>query len=685
MRSPDARRLSLYQVKPNAAGRLITQAGKELNTESYSRSKYGDVDVAREYGFELADLFATQHPQLIFGNEKVLVTSSAFKSLPTSSHNIAQGFIDEVNYLRYLEDLPPTDKIKIVRPNVIEGDFGQQSQAERQASLANEPFYVDKELVKGAHLVVIDDVVITGSNERKIQDTVDNLGLLSLWFLYAVEMDAEAAAKDPAIENEMNHSHISNLQMLGAVVEAQKQYAMLQRVTKSILRPSNSKEELREFLKARDNDFLYGLYTASINDAISNMQSYRGSIEVLEAVLQERGLLSFGRLVPPGFSPERDIMHDNVAISKLKAAKEEGQPLRVAFLDIDDTISGTPDEQRRLRQLLEEQGYIIVFTTSRSSEMVMSEDAYGETRYNFNRPKPKLAKVEGRRVVGFADSLENEAALFNPDIIISSTGTDILTKERSGGYFKDRIFERNVLHTNSEWRSNTLELLRLIDPDKALFNLSYIESPQNYDNGDSYVYPHDNRIRIEFTSDGDLSASQRKNEFQRRLKVLYDNKSTLSTALQREIANMQITDESNPNSGRFALYLTPQNGTKASSVDYVIDQLCAAVKVDRRSFEVLIAGDSMPDLEMGLNATIGTRARFFVPRGARIAQVFTDPAATEFAGTDVQGIKSRILQVDDAIRISLPNGRTRKVVLGDHVPSATSPASSFIGFLEQEI
>jgi len=683
MPSRETIRKSLYQVTPDAGGKLFTQAGNEFDSVAYSRSKYGDVNVAREYGFALAYQAAAQSPELVFSEESVFVTSSAFKSNPTSSNNIAQGFFDAVNYFRYLNGQDPTDKIKIVRPTVIEGDFGEQSKEDRDASLREEPFYVDKALVEGSHLIVIDDVVITGANEKKIEDTVDPLGLLSLYFFYAVEMDAEAAKKDPSIENRMNHGLVNNLTHLGQIIDAQKHYAMLQRVTKSILRPTNSPEDIHKFLQSRDNEFLYGLYTSAINDGLGNKQAFQPSLEIVEGALQERGQLVFGRLNPPEASSERDILHDITAIRKLKERQAEGLPLRLAFLDIDETISGTPAEQTQVRKLLDDKGYVTIFVTSRSAEMVMSTDAYGKSKHELQRPEPKLGKNDSGRTVAFADTLSVETALYDPDIIISSTGTDILTRQENGSYSQDKIFRKNELRASKEWRNDTLKVLQHIDPDDELFRLSYIESEQNYEDGTSYVYPHDLRIRVEFTGKDDEAVKQQKAELKTKLQEI----AKISPELKEHVNNIRLTDESNPKKGKYASYITPIQGSKAHGVDYAIDQICQQLHIKRSELEVLIAGDSMPDLEMGMKAGKGTNVRFIVPGGARIQSLFTETEPiTLFAGEETALQRSALTETPQRgiFRYDGANDSEREIVLAGDVFPETVAASSIIAFLKHQ-
>lgn len=676
-------RASLYQVRPDTRGKLVTQEGKEFDIVTYSKSKYGDGNVAREYGFALAYIAATQFQELVFSEEKVLVTSSAFKSLPTSSHNIAQGFLDKVNHLRYLNGQKPTDKIKIVRPTVIEGDFGEQSKEDRLSSLRSEPFYIDEDLVKDSHLIVIDDVVITGANEQKIKDTVDPLGLLSLSFFYAVDMDTTTAMQDPSIEDGMNHGFVKNLTHLGQIIDAQKYYAMLQRETKSILRTTttNSLEDIHEFLQSRDNEFLYGLYTSAINDGIGKMHTYQPSLELVERDLQKRGKLVFGQLIPPEVSSERDILHDITAIRKLKEQQAEGRPLRLAFLDIDDTISGTPEEQTHVRELLDDKGYVTIFVTSRSAEMTMSEDAYGKSKHGLQRPEPKLGKNDSGRTVAFADTLSVETALYDPDIIISSTGTDILTRQENGSYSQDKIFRKNELRASKEWRNDTLKVLQHIDPDDELFRLSYIESEQNYEDGTSYVYPHDLRIRVEFTGKDDEAVKLQKDELKKKLQEI----AKISPELKEHVNNIRLTDESNPKKAKYASYITPIQGSKAHGVDYAIDQICQQLHIERGELEVLIAGDSMPDLEMGIKAGKGTNVRFIVPGGARIQHLFTEPI-TLYAGEETPLQRSALRETPQSgiFQYDEGNDSKREIVLAGDVFPQTVAASSLIAFLKQQ-
>ena len=268
-----------------------------FDTQSYSRFKYGDGNIARLYAFGLAEVLAQTRPELIYGNEQVVITSSAFKYVPTASHAIATAFQDAISYLRYTQGLPASDNIKIHRAHVEEGDYGTRSLGEREEIMRRNGIRIDGDYIKGKHLLIIDDVIITGSHERKVEQIIDSLGLLSVQFLYALQMDAEEAKADPTIEDRLNHSAVRTLENLAQIIET-RNFLINARVCKFVL-SQKEPAELSLFLQSANNEFLYSLYVSAIGDGYVYMEGYQANTKLIEKEMMARGLIKDGKLQPP--------------------------------------------------------------------------------------------------------------------------------------------------------------------------------------------------------------------------------------------------------------------------------------------------------------------------------------------------------------------------------------------------
>ena len=415
----------------------------------------------------------------------------------------------------------------------------------------------------------------------------------------------------------------------------------------------------------------------------------------------------------------------STAVELLQRNKTERKPLKIAFLDIDSTITGDPEKQTRVRQLLEAQGYVIVFVTSRTEEMVMSKSEYEKSQeYGFTRPAPKLGKDGDINVPLFADEVDSFQGLYNPNMIAGSTGSSsLLIQQKEGGYLADRGFVEEERRYKEQWRESTMQLLQQIDPEKKFGIVSEGENPEMYTTGRKDVYPPDFRIAVEFnppnvtlpqehtgsTAGGERVAQdittegiKRESEY---LQQFYDKlqkaKSELRDQLlseslevsQREIIKRQllllndirITDDSNPEKGKFAVYITPTRGYKARAVENITNHLTDELGVTKGELEILIAGDSYPDLAMGLYGGTGTNATFLLASGSRLTKVLVDKETKEFSGNQLSAVKNRLTEHENGEYIfEMPIFGDRNVIIGDQAFPGMTAVDSVIAYLEQQ-
>lgn len=302
----------------------------------------------------------------------------------------------------------------------------------------------------------------------------------------------------------------------------------------------------------------------------------------------------------------KNIYEYSTLLEKLKKRKKHQKTLRLAFLDIDSTMTGSIKTVNSTRHKLESLGYVIIYVTARTEEMLMTSSQYNKSKkLGFKRPKPKLGRSYGKYSYLKPELIE-PLGLLDPDVIASSSGTQIYIKQSSGGYLPDDLFNKN-LKVNKTWR---MEISRIIssfnNPMRKAFLASY-EYVQNYKMGISNVYPPLYRITVTFQS------ARIKNEFRSFIKNTLKNENNL--------LNIKLTDDSEPLKDLHQLHITPRNGSKTKAVDHLIENTCESLGVDRSDLHVLIAGDGHADLQMGMLSARGTCATFILPGGSRLMPI----------------------------------------------------------------
>lgn len=222
----------------------------------------------------------------------------------------------------------------------------------------------------------------------------------------------------------------------------------------------------------------------------------------------------------------------STALTKLHAAHAAGQPLKIAFLDVDGTLTGSPTDQGAVRTLLEQQDYTIVFVTHRSSELCMSRT-----------PGTNAAEFQG---------------LLDPDVIAGKLGNEIVIRQNDGSYKIDKPYTKPLSPSPEEWPVH-----------------------------------------------------------------------------------------------------------KQQAADHIFKALYSQLSVAPAQCVVLLAGDNVPDLPMGLLSAAGSSATFLIPGGAPLAEVLFSPEFT--ARYPLQPLEKGVYRFSPT---------TRTVIVGDEAfPGTTGPTT----------
>lgn len=401
---------------------------------------------------------------------------------------------------------------------------------------------------------------------------------------------------------------------------------------------------------------------------------------------------------------ERNPYPTSTLVEKLKHEASLGHNPKIAFLDIDSTLSGNPAEAVRVRQLLEQQGYGVVFVTSRTEEMVMSGDAFKKSG-ELNRPAPHLGTEGDKRTPAFADEVPDFAGLYDPDVIAATTGSQIWVRGKAGGYETDPDFVRQTRNETNDWRSKTGEIIKIIDPNGVLGKMAPIDVDiANFEAGVTDVYPPETRFQLNFEVDKQAGPAEStgltergaithedgrvqlamKQEYVERIRALRNDPNT-PPEIKRALANTKITDDSNPEKGKYAIYLTPNKGNKSRAVEDVVIKIAKQLGIDKTQMEALMVGDSFPDVGMGLYGGTGTKATFLIVGGSRLTDAFTNPDTNEFAGKGISAVSNRLYDKGHGeMGFVAPLTGERRVVVGDKAFPGTKGPETVRAYLEQQ-
>jgi hypothetical protein len=265
----------------------------------YSRYKYGSVTAAETFARALGAAFCERHPDLVLA-PRLLMTSSPYAHVPAAATTLARRLRPALNAVRTVHGLAPAPLLQVDRVSTSAGDYGTLSAQARDRLMAANALSFRRfppQQVRDAHLLVVDDVRITGSHQRCLMRASEVLPLRGQTFLYIAAFPGPADGYfDPAQEDALNHAAVKTLGDLAAIVES-GDFTWNVRVCKFALSPANH-GELPRFLRRMPGWFVRGLHRNSCRDGYARMGLYAPSHAVVRAELSRRadGPRTAGRL-----------------------------------------------------------------------------------------------------------------------------------------------------------------------------------------------------------------------------------------------------------------------------------------------------------------------------------------------------------------------------------------------------
>jgi len=282
------REFALYSV----GGASLAAAGNchlPFSAARYSRYKYGSVTAAEAFARALGAAFRERCPELAFA-PRLLMTSSPYARVPTAATTLARRLQPVLNAARTGCGLAPAPLLRVERTSTSAGDYGTLSAQARDLHMAGNALSFRRfpvQQVRGAHLLVVDDVRVTGAHQRCLMRASEDQPLATRTFLYiAAFTGPESGRFDPAQEDALNHAAVKTLGDLAGIVDA-CDFAWNVRVCKFALGPAN-RRELPRFLHRMPGWFVRGLHRNSCLDGYARMDLYAPSHALVRAELSSR-------------------------------------------------------------------------------------------------------------------------------------------------------------------------------------------------------------------------------------------------------------------------------------------------------------------------------------------------------------------------------------------------------------
>ena len=257
----------------------------------YSRYKYGSTVAADWFAQALGRAFLVRYPPLA-QEPRLLIASSPYRRVPTAANLLAARFATVLNAARAGRGLPSAPLVHIERMAASSGDYGTLSAEARTRLMAVNALSFDRlrPHADGAHLIVVDDVKVTGAHQRCLTRASETLPLRSRTFAHIAAFDGAATGwLDPALEDSLNHAVIGTLGDLADIVR-DSDFTWNVRVCKFLLCPAN-RGDLPSFLTRMTDRFVRELRHNSLIDGYARMTAYRDSHAIVGRELRRRDRL----------------------------------------------------------------------------------------------------------------------------------------------------------------------------------------------------------------------------------------------------------------------------------------------------------------------------------------------------------------------------------------------------------
>jgi hypothetical protein len=252
--------------------------GTTVDRIRYSRYKYGQTDAVDAFAADLARL-AVAHCRE-FTDAETTVTAPASRVVPIGADLLADGVLRHLNHARTASRREPAVRAKLHRFDVPAGDYGSVDRTARRALLAAERISSIPELFTNRHVVVVDDLWVTGTSAEVTAAAVQRWQPASVTYLVIATVQPHLADLYPEVEHELNHAAVDSLDAL-AELTRDGSVVVNQRVCKFVL--SHPPADVAVWLTGVQPRFVWQLYSAVLAEGFSLAPEYRESVAVLTA------------------------------------------------------------------------------------------------------------------------------------------------------------------------------------------------------------------------------------------------------------------------------------------------------------------------------------------------------------------------------------------------------------------
>lgn len=247
----------------------------------YSLLKFGDDEIARKFGYDLADGFFQSHADQLLSRHSVVIPSP-YNYVENAATVMTRYFTQRLNHLLVNAQGEHVDYSIIHRKVSYTNDYGFMSAEQRKELIGNDRFYLNEGFYRDRNLIFIDDIRITGAHEDRLRGIVDNLDLGEAvpMYLYYARLTGPCR---PEIEAGLNFSTIQTIDDYIALSEKPNHHIIVRPIKYLLSRPLC---EFIRFVKETPIDKLISIYYGCLGEGYYRIPDYQVNFQYLKKMIQ---------------------------------------------------------------------------------------------------------------------------------------------------------------------------------------------------------------------------------------------------------------------------------------------------------------------------------------------------------------------------------------------------------------
>jgi len=250
-----------------------------FDPDDYSRFKFGDDLVAKDFGEQLADGFISDYLEQNFVEKQMVVISSPYSFIPTATFAMKNYFMHQLNRWLVENGGLVVQEAKVHRTITYKEDYGELSAEDRLKLIGNDSFHIDKHFLEGKTLLFLDDIRITGSHERMILKMAGEYGLDNdMHMIYFAELINKNI--HPNVENALNYHQVKSVFDLDDIIKGGF-FCFNTRIVKYILNADFNSFSI--FIKNQTDEFINMLYNLSLGNGYHMIDVYAENLNFIKS------------------------------------------------------------------------------------------------------------------------------------------------------------------------------------------------------------------------------------------------------------------------------------------------------------------------------------------------------------------------------------------------------------------